>query len=119
MHTLRLTLGVLSSLSGHAPAQIAARRPPRSSGRFLEFVGAVVKKSKEPVVMTAVLKELTLSPPPPTQTPFLLEQQFRIGKIMKLGLVWSLKVAQVSQKDYRILMGLLFANNIYFKQRFK
>jgi hypothetical protein len=38
--------------------QIAARRPPRSSERFLEFIAAVVKKSKEPVVMTAVLKEL-------------------------------------------------------------
>jgi hypothetical protein len=78
--------------------QIAARRPPRSSGRFLEFVAAVVRKSKEPVVMTAVLKELTAPP-------FLLERQFRVGKIMKLGLVWSLKVAQVSQKDYMTLMG--------------
>ncbi len=66
--------------------------------------------------MTAVLKELT---PPPPQTPFLLEQQFRVGKIMKLGLVWSLKVAQVSQKDYMTLMGLLFANKVYLKQRFK
>jgi len=51
--------------------QIAARRPLRSSGRFLEFVAAVVKKSKEPVVMTAVLKELNPPPPPlPHTFPF-------------------------------------------------